>query len=207
MHTNKPHSLTQIAAVIFCGLQVGASLAQQAGGAIPTGAPVAPTAVQASGGPYGPYLKYRNSSTPLTIGEMSDMQQVKAQAEFLRGHGFTTDAQPKPVATAPIVVAQNIAQKKSAEKAASSITVYTLAVWGKPSGLQAEAMVDGMLRTIKGGEDLGSGVIVQSVNSRGLTLAVKSKATKATKAARHAPAQPMVKVVAAPVGQTTRVSL
>jgi hypothetical protein len=205
MHTNKTHRLTPLAAVIFCGLQVGASLAQQAGGAIPTGAPVAPT-VQASGGPWGPYLKYRNSSTPLTIGEMSDMQQVKAQAEFLRGHGFTTDVQPKPVATAP-TVAQNTAPKKSAEKAAPSITVYTLAVWGKPSGLQAEAMVDGMLRNIKGGDELASGVIVQSVNSRGLTLTVKSKASKATKAARHAPAQPMVKVVAAPVGQTTRVSL
>jgi hypothetical protein len=101
-------------------------------------------------------LKYRDSSKPLTVGEMSDMAALKAQTDFLQRQGYSTQEPPKTV-NAPV------------ER--PSLRIQSLAHWGS-SANQAEIMVNGRLMRVRGGEVLGGGVSVDSVTPQGVTLSI-----------------------------------
>jgi hypothetical protein len=101
-------------------------------------------------------LKYRDSSKPLTIGEMSDMAAQKAQMEFLQRQGYSSDEPPKPVA---------------APKERPSLSIQALALWGGTTS-QAEVLINGRLMRVKGGETLAPGVSIESVTSSGITLTI-----------------------------------
>ena len=101
-------------------------------------------------------LKYRDSSKPLTIGEMSDMAAQKSQSDFMQRQGYSTEEPPKAVAP---------------PKERPSLRVQALAQWGGSTN-QAEILLNGRLMRVRGGETLGHGVSVESVNSSGVTLAI-----------------------------------
>jgi hypothetical protein len=101
-------------------------------------------------------LKLRDSSKPLTIGEMSDMAAQKSQMEFLQRQGYSSDEPPKPVA---------------APKQRPSLSIQALALWGGTTN-QAEVLINGRLMRVKGGESLAPGVSIESVTSSGITLAI-----------------------------------
>lgn len=101
-------------------------------------------------------LKFRDSSKPLTIGEMSDLAAQKAQTEFLQRQGFSSEAPPKPVTTL---------------KEKPTLNVQALALWGGSTN-QAEILINGRLMRVRGGESLAPGVSVDSVSSKGITLSI-----------------------------------
>jgi hypothetical protein len=114
-------------------------------------------------------LTFRDPSKPITIGEISELQAKKANAELYKKFGFTGS---EPVKIKPKV--------EVVAKPVPTISITTLSVWGKPDALQAEAMVDGVLRKLKGGETLAPGVVVTKIVSSGLQLDVPVPAVAAS---------------------------
>ena len=118
-----------------------------------------------------PALTYRDPTKLITIGEISDLQAAKAQAEFASKFGFT-------------------GQKAAIEKPAGTVktlpppvrlNVLVLAAWSKSNKAQAEAIVDGRFATLTGGETLAPGVKVEQVTPAMLVLSVEIPASKSTK--------------------------
>lgn len=106
-------------------------------------------------------LKFRDPSKAMTIGEISELQAKKVNSELYRKFGYS-DVEPikvKPKVEAPV-------------KLRPIVSVITLAVWGKPDALQAEAMVNGVLKKLKGGETLAPGVVLTKITPSGLQLEV-----------------------------------
>lgn len=112
-------------------------------------------------------LTYRDPSTVLSIGEISEIQAKKANAELYKKYGFTDvviKKAPDPVALAA-----------DAPKPRPKLAVVTMAVWGKPGALQAEAVFNGVMKTVHGGETVAPGVVVAAVTNRGLELQVTAQ--------------------------------
>ena len=145
------------------------AFAQATPGPLPQGQQGGTVALQ----PTGPSLVYREPGLPLTIGEVSDMQAAKARAEFLSKFGYTEQKPSYPAAQPARTKAQ--AQPKP------RLSVTALAVWGTGTGIQAEAMVNGQVTTVKGGEMLAPGVKVEQVLPHALVLSVESPASKNSK--------------------------
>lgn len=105
-------------------------------------------------------LKFRDRNKPLTLGEISDLQAQKANADLMRKFGFTDiePIRPKPVVT---TLARPV------------LAVSTLSVFGKPDGLQAEILVNGIFKRVVGQETIGPGVIVARVHDKGIDLSVQ----------------------------------
>jgi type IV pilus biogenesis protein PilP len=145
-------------------------------------------------------LRYRSPDTPLTIGEISDMQAKKSNEEILKKMGFTSVEPPKPVKEAPVV------------KEKPKLTVRTLAVWGKPQAAQAEVLVNGSLVKVSGGEALGPGITVKSVSPKAVVLSIsktiepKGKRKGKGKAPK---AEPVIETTQriAPVGSQVEIEL
>lgn len=158
MQTNKPtplfirRSCMALAFVWTCWLCAAAAQPLPTAGALPAGQP-APSATEGQG---PSALKFRDPSAPLTIGEISDLQQQKEEADFLKAHGFTTQ---KPKATPP---AQASAAQPS-KPARPTLSVAAVAVFGDAQHLSAEAWVNGSLRKLQSGDTLGPGVVVERV--------------------------------------------
>jgi type IV pilus biogenesis protein PilP len=147
-------------------------------------------------------LRYRSPDTPLTIGEISDMQAKKSNEEILKKMGFTSVEPPKPVKEAPVV------------KEKPKLTVRTLAVWGKPQAAQAEVLVNGSLVKVSGGEALGPGITVKSVSPKAVVLSItktiESKEKRKGKGKGKAPkAEPVIETTQriAPVGSQVEIEL
>jgi hypothetical protein len=112
-----------------------------------------------------PALKYRDPANPITIGEVSDLQATKAQAEYASKFGYTDQKMEKPsLANSPAPRPRLI--------------VSVLATWSKANKAQAEAIVDGRFTTLTGGETLASGVKVEQVLPTMLVLSVTATAPK-----------------------------
>lgn len=104
-----------------------------------------------------PALKFRDPSKALTLGEISDMQAQKANADILRKFGYTDvePIRPKPIATT---------------LAKPSLVIKTLAVWGKPDSLRAELLVNGVLYRVTGREVVAPNVRVTRVRAGSVDL-------------------------------------
>lgn len=120
-----------------------------------------------------PALKYRDPSNPITIGEVSDLQAAKAQAEYASKFGYTDQ---KPEKTSPSF---------NAPLPRPRLIVSVLATWSKANKAQAEAIVDGRFTTLTGGETLATGVKVEQVLPTMLVLSVTAPTSKNAKS--HAP--------------------
>jgi hypothetical protein len=109
---------------------------------------------------FAPPLKFRDRNKPLTLGEISDLQAQKANADLMRKFGFTDiePIRPKPVVT---TLARPV------------LTVSALSVFGKPGGLQAEILVNGVFKRVVGQETIGPGVMVAQVHDKGIDLSVQ----------------------------------
>jgi hypothetical protein len=173
------------------GSLAGAQAPQPAPNALPQPAPIVPAANMGVGmltvSPTP--LKFRDSSKPLTIGEMSDMAAHKAQTEFLQRQGFSSEEPPKPVA---------------APKQKPTLSVQALALWGGSTN-QAEILINGRLMRVKGGETLAPGVSVDSVTPAGVTLAI-AEATN-VKSRRKPTTQKETTLRTIKAGQSAEISL
>lgn len=116
-----------------------------------------------------PALKYRDPATPITIGEVSDLQAAKAQVEYASKFGYTDQKVEKPSGSV------------SAPAPRPRLIVSVLATWSKANKAQAEVIVDGRFTTLAGGETLASGVKVEQVLPTMLVLSVTAPAHKNTK--------------------------
>lgn len=116
-----------------------------------------------------PALKYRDPSSPITIGEVSDLQAAKAQAEYASKFGYTDQKPEKkgPSFNEPLPRPRLI--------------VSVLATWSKANKAQAEAIVDGRFTTLTGGEILATGVKVEQVLPTMLVLSVATPTSKNAK--------------------------
>lgn len=106
---------------------------------------------------FAPALKYRDPTKALTLGEISDMQAQKANADILRKFGYTEiePIRPKPVAVTQV-------------KPVTSIKA--LAIWGKRDNLRAEILVNGVLHRVMGPEMVAPNLRVTRVRASGVDL-------------------------------------
>lgn len=116
-----------------------------------------------------PALKYRDPSNPITIGEVSDWQAAKAQAEYASKFGYTDQKPAKPSSSV------------NAPAPRPRLIVSVLATWSKANKAQAEAIVDGRFTTLTGGETLATGVRVEQVLPTMLVLSVAPPPSKNVK--------------------------
>lgn len=169
-------ALSAVLAAPMAGAQSVVALPSMPPTGLPPGLSAAP--VPADGAmAYAPQLKFRNPSKPLTLGEISDLQAQKANAELMKRFGFTDvePIRPKPPAAA---------------LAKPVLAIKTLSVWGKPEGLSAEILVNGQLKRVAGREALAPGVTVARVQSRGVELeVVRPVASKSQNKPRKGDAQ------------------
>lgn len=118
-----------------------------------------------------PTLRYRDSSKLLTIGEISDLQASKANAEYISKFGYT---EQRPTPPKPAESAKSVAPKVR-------LSVSVLAGWSRANKAQVEALVDGRFTTLLGGEILAPGVVVEEVRPTHLVLSVKSPTAQTAK--------------------------
>jgi hypothetical protein len=116
-----------------------------------------------------PALKYRDPSNPITIGEVSDLQAAKAQAEYASKFGYTDQKPEKTGASFNEPLPR------------PRLIVSVLATWSKANKAQAEAIVDGRFTTLTGGEILATGVKVEQVLPTMLVLSVTAPTSKNAK--------------------------
>ena len=116
-------------------------------------------------------LKYRNSSGPLTIGEMSALQAKKLETDFLRKLGFTNTA---PIA-APSMKVQPSAKQAAVPAAAPPKTaILALGIYGPDRALMTDLSIKGVVRSVRAGEQLPGGVTVVAVTPKTVELSVVS---------------------------------
>jgi hypothetical protein len=165
MHVNKSLRLAMAFAFSCCAVGLALSQSVPAFSSQPLQPQIVPALTPA------PALKYRDPTKLITIGEISDLQAAKAQAEFASKFGYT-------------------GQKAATEKPSSALkiipptvrlNVLVLAAWSKSNKAQAEAIVDGRFATLTGGETLAPGVKVEQVLPAMLVLSVEIPASKSTK--------------------------
>jgi hypothetical protein len=141
-------------------------------------------------------LKFRDRNKPLTLGEISDLQVQKANADLMRKFGFTDiePIRPKPV---------------QATLARPVLSVSTLSVFGKPDGLQAEILVNGVFKRVVGREIIGPGVIVARVHDKGIDLDVQYAVASAQKPRKGNQTLPttQTELKRVPVGQKVELTL
>ena len=190
-------ALWAVLATPLAGAQSVAPLPSMPPSGLPPGLSAAP--VPSDGAvAYAPQLKFRNPSKPLTLGEISDLQAQKANAELMKRFGYTDvePIRPKPPAAA-------------LEKPV--LAIKTLSVWGKPEGLSAEILVNGQFKRVAGREALAPGVTVARVQSRGVELeVVRPVASKLqNKPRKGSAAQPQTETTQqrVPVGASVEIAL
>jgi hypothetical protein len=110
--------------------------------------------------------KYRNPTSPLTIGEMSDMQAKKVKADFLSKYGYTTIEPPTP---APVA------------KPTPKATIRAVAVVGSPKGFFAEIFYDGSFRRVSEGTKLSARLTVRKIDSTGVQIELRTPGVKSRK--------------------------
>lgn len=161
-----PASNTKTSKAFFAAVSLFSGLAfSQVPMPLPISAPQPGMQMRADAAAAG--LTFRDPAKPITIGEISELQAKKANADLYKRFGFT-GSEPvkiKPKIEAPV-------------KVVPTLSITTLAVWGKSDALQAEAMVDGILKKFKGGESVAPGVTVIKVTPSGLQLEVSTPSSK-----------------------------
>lgn len=137
-------------------------------------------------------LKFRDSVSPLTIGEMSDMEAKKAEVDFLAKHGYSNVPAAKPQSTARV----------AAVAARPILTLLPMSVWGKAPQLIAEVRVNGILMRLRGGETLIKGsVVVTSIVPAGIQIALTTSSKVKNKSVTKTTNQLVV------VGENSEVAL
>lgn len=166
---------------------------------LPAGFPAQPSPI-GDLSPYGtsltPALKFRDPSKPLTIGEISDLQAQKANADLMRRFGYTD---VEPLKPQPVV----------ATLAKPVLAVRTLAVFGKPESLTAEILVNGQFKRVAGRDAIAPGVKVARIQSRGIELDVERAVDSKGKRRKGKPAPPLLETTQqhVPVGASVEISL
>lgn len=127
-------------------------------------------------------LRFRDSATPLTIGEMSDMAAKKSATEFLAKHGYTDVPTPKPTAAPTITdllskakVATTDAQKSAPIMVQPDPTIKLLSVWGGQQSMTAEVLVDDEIIQLHEGMRFFRGTAtVSSISKNGLLFTIST---------------------------------
>lgn len=147
----------------------GAVLAQNGPMPIPSAAPVA---TQMAKPEADKPLKFRDPSTPLSIGEMSALQAEKLESDFYKKLGYTV--------TAPIAgpSAAEVNRQKVASKPLGNVSA--LAIYGPASALAADIIVNGQLVSVRGGETFAGGVTVTGVQPGGVQITIPSRKKRST---------------------------
>lgn len=172
MPVNKTHKAIAIALSLCSGSWAWAQMVPAPAGQLPPGPMPAAQAGQPQPLPAltpAPALKYRDPSNPITIGEVSDLQAAKAQAEYASKFGYTDQKPAKPT------------QSGNAPAPRPLLIVSVLATWSKSNKAQAEAVVNGRFTTLTGGETLATGVRVEQVLPTMLVLSVAPPPSKNAK--------------------------
>jgi hypothetical protein len=120
----------------------------------------------------GKDLTYRDPSVYISINEVSELQAKKAGAELYKKFGLT-DVSPIMASIAKGTPGDSsIDATAKPAPVVRKLQVVTLAIWGRNNSLQAEAMIDGVLRKIINGDTIAPGVVVKAISAKGLQLEV-----------------------------------
>lgn len=114
-----------------------------------------------------PVLKYRDPAVPLSIGEMSEMQAKKSEEDFLGKFGYTT------ILAAPVPTGANAGSQM--HKSKPMMTLMAISIYGPSGSPSADIAINGVVSSVKGGEQFRGGVGIDSVTQHTVNLTVSSK--------------------------------